>query len=97
MFLILLLHDNCSFRLTDRHCLHRKAGIPCAIVEGYGKSVSYEVGSSEEAIKELRNSWNAVYCDGFWRLIFPLWACSGVVGHASGSYTKVESKGIKCL
>lgn len=67
------------------------------IVEGYGKSVNYEVGSSEDAIKSLKNAWNAVYCGGCWRLVFPLWACSGVVGHSSGTHTIVESGGLKYI
>jgi len=67
------------------------------IIDGLAKSVSYEVGDSEEKVKRLGNSWNAVYCDGSWRFVFPLWACSGVSGYSSGLYTKVETKGIHCL
>lgn len=73
--------------------LCRHAGIPCVVIEGYAKSAGYTVGDTEENIKTLRNSWNAVHVDGGWRLVFPLWACQAVIGHSLGTYTKVETKG----
>ncbi|KAH3793407.1 hillarin-like [Dreissena polymorpha] len=73
--------------------LCRQAEIECVVIDGWAKSASYEVGDADTDLKNLRNSWNAVYVTGGWRLVFPLWACSAVVGHSTGAYTKVESNG----
>ena len=73
--------------------VYRKAQIPCVIVEGYAKGADYKVGDSEEALKSMRTSWNAVYCDGYWRLVFPHWDCSALVGHSTGAFTLVEAGG----
>lgn len=37
--------------------------------------------------------WNAVHVDGSWRIVHPRWACSGVVGYSTGTWTLVESRG----
>lgn len=73
--------------------LCRRAGIPCAIIHGYAKSVSYEVGDPEDRVLMLCNTWNAVYVAGSWRIVFPRWAFTGVTGFQSGQFTKVEAKG----
>lgn len=73
--------------------LCRHAQLPCVIIPGYAKSAGYEVGDSEEQVRRLCNSWNAVFVDGSWRFVFPLWACCALVGHSTGAYTKVEAKG----
>ena len=71
----------------------RAAEIPCVIVKGYAKSASYEVGDNEDDIKKRNNSWTCVYVADGWRFVFPLWACKAVVGHSTGAFTKVETKG----
>ncbi|XP_062622166.1 lim and transglutaminase domain protein ltd-1-like [Saccostrea cucullata] len=71
--------------------LCRAAKIPCAIIHGFAKSAGYEVGQTE--LENLRNMWNAVYINGGWRFVFPLWACKVVVGHSTGKWTLVEAKG----
>nr|XP_022333112.1 hillarin-like [Crassostrea virginica]XP_022333113.1 hillarin-like [Crassostrea virginica] len=71
--------------------LCRAAGIPCVVIRGLGKSVSYEVGDQD--VDDLNNSWTAVYVSGGWRFVFPLWAFSGVVGHSTGTWTLVENQG----
>ncbi|KAL3865485.1 hypothetical protein ACJMK2_042870 [Sinanodonta woodiana] len=74
--------------------LCRTAKIPCVIVKGKAKSVSYEVGMTEEECQRLDNSWNAVYVSGGWRLVFPLWAYRVVVGHVKEGFVKIEAGGI---
>ncbi|XP_069137435.1 hillarin-like [Argopecten irradians] len=69
----------------------RAANIPCVIIKGLAKSASYEVGDQD--VDGLRNTWNAVYVAKGWRLVFPLWAMSAVVGKSSGAWTLVETKG----
>lgn len=67
--------------------------MPCVILPGIAKSASYEVGDSE--VEHLKNRWNAVYVDGEWRLIHPLWAFRSLSGHSSGNWTLVEAGGVK--
>ena len=74
--------------------LLRAAGIPCVIINGYAKSAGYDVGDIEDDVIQLNNSWTCVFVENGWRFIFPLWACRAVVGHSTGAYTKVETKGI---
>lgn len=74
--------------------LCRAAGIPCVIINGYAKSARYEVGDEEDDVKQLNNSWTSVFVADAWRFVFPLWACRAVVGHSTGAYTKVETKGM---
>ncbi|XP_060082726.1 hillarin-like [Ylistrum balloti] len=69
----------------------RAAKIPCVIIRGMAKSAAYEVG--DEDVEGLRNSWNAVYVAKGWRLVFPLWAMSALVGKSTGAWTLVETKG----
>lgn len=51
------------------------ANLPCAIIRGYLKGSTYEVG--QKINKDLhRGEWNAVLIDGNWRLINSFWgAC----------------------
>lgn len=51
------------------------ADLPCAIIRGYLKGSTYEVG--QKINKDLhRGEWNAVLIDGNWRLINSFWgAC----------------------
>ncbi|XP_053379649.1 lim and transglutaminase domain protein ltd-1-like isoform X2 [Mercenaria mercenaria] len=51
------------------------ANLPCAIVRGYLKGSTYEVG--QKINKDLhRGEWNAVLIDGNWRLVNAFWgAC----------------------
>ncbi|XP_033750612.1 hillarin-like [Pecten maximus] len=69
----------------------RAAKIPCVIIRGLAKSAAYEVGDQD--VDKLRNWWNAVYVAKGWRLVFPLWALSAVVGKSTGAWTLVETKG----
>ncbi|XP_052220945.1 hillarin-like isoform X2 [Dreissena polymorpha] len=73
--------------------LCRQAEIECVVIDGWAKAAGYKVGDTDTDLKNLQNSWNAVYVAGGWRLVFPLWACVAVEGHSTGAYTKVESKG----
>ncbi|KAJ8304356.1 hypothetical protein KUTeg_017939 [Tegillarca granosa] len=70
---------------------YRTAKLPCVLIRGHGKSVAYEAGDTTDKVKQLYNIWNAVYVDGDWRLVVPLWACQGIIGHSSGKYTLVET------
>ncbi|KAL3865454.1 hypothetical protein ACJMK2_042842 [Sinanodonta woodiana] len=69
------------------------AKIPCVVVKGKAKSVTYEVGMTEEECQRLDNSWNAVYVTDGWRLVFPLWACRAVVGHVKEGFVEIEEGG----
>ncbi|XP_062607656.1 lim and transglutaminase domain protein ltd-1-like [Saccostrea cucullata] len=71
--------------------LCRAAKIPCVLIRGLGKSISYEVGDKD--VDSLNNSWTAVHVAGGWRFVFPLWAFSAVVGHSKGTWTLVETQG----
>ncbi|XP_061168879.1 uncharacterized protein LOC133178144 [Saccostrea echinata] len=71
--------------------LCRAVKIPCVLIRGVGKSVSYEVG--DKNVDNLKNSWTAVYVSGGWHFVFPLWAFSAVVGHSKGTWTLVETEG----
>ena len=51
------------------------------------------MGDEEDDVKQLNNSWTSVFVADGWRFVFPLWACRAVVGHSTGAYTKVETKG----
>ncbi|KAK3607073.1 hypothetical protein CHS0354_027935 [Potamilus streckersoni] len=73
--------------------LCRAAKMPCTIIKGFAKSVSYEVGMTEQECKDLNNTWNAVYVKNGWRMIHPLWAYRAITGHSHGYFTKVEDKG----
>ncbi|OWF54020.1 hillarin-like [Mizuhopecten yessoensis] len=69
----------------------RAAKVPCVIINGFAKSALYEVGDQD--VDGLRNTWNAVYVAKGWRIVFPLWAMSAVVGKSTGAWTLVETKG----
>jgi len=73
---------------------YRTAKIPCVVIRGLAKSVSYEVGDSVDKVRNLTNRWNAVYVDQEWRFVFVLWAFSAISGYSTGKYTLVETKGI---
>ncbi|XP_062597788.1 uncharacterized protein LOC134259203 [Saccostrea cucullata] len=71
--------------------LCRAVKIPCVFIRGFAKSAAYEVG--DRTVDKLGNSWTAVFVSGGWRLVFPLWAFSAIVGHSTGTWTLVESDG----
>ncbi|XP_067667803.1 lim and transglutaminase domain protein ltd-1-like [Haliotis asinina] len=71
--------------------LCRAAGLPCVIVHGKGKSVSYEVGDRDAS--DLYSDWNAVYVDGDWRLVHGLWSYTGIMGYDAGRWMKIEDQG----
>ncbi|XP_052796037.1 uncharacterized protein LOC128228646 [Mya arenaria] len=68
--------------------LCRAAGIKCAIVNGISKGSSYEVGMIETS--GLRNSWNAVFVDGSWQLVHPLWVCKGIARQKQTALISLE-------
>ena len=70
----------------------RSAGIPCAVVNGLSKSSNYEVGSND--IDDLRSTWNAVFVEGAWRLVHPLWVCRSLCGHQQGGWRTIERDGM---
>ncbi|KAK3097551.1 hypothetical protein FSP39_010691 [Pinctada imbricata] len=56
----------------------RKAGMPCVIVKGYGKTSNTKPGEqSEEELKKLSSSWNLVFVDGHWKIVHPFMVCHG--------------------
>ncbi|XP_069137733.1 hillarin-like isoform X1 [Argopecten irradians] len=69
--------------------LSRKAGIPCVTICGVAKGVAYEVGEKIDKIR-MKNSWNAVYVKGGWRLLHPYWAAMSAQGYNTGRWTVVE-------
>ncbi|KAJ8304180.1 hypothetical protein KUTeg_017763 [Tegillarca granosa] len=56
----------------------RAANIPCVIIPGLTKGLTYEPGDKPHA--SWRNMWNAVHVAGSWRLVFPLWAYRVLIG-----------------
>ncbi|KAL3866057.1 hypothetical protein ACJMK2_043398 [Sinanodonta woodiana] len=66
--------------------LCRKVGMPCMILSGIAKSLHYQVGMDDDKCSSLRNTWNAVFVEGGWRLVFPLWAFLGVGTYRDGHY-----------
>lgn len=84
------IRDGQSSYTTLFTLLCRAAHIPCVIIHGIAKSAGYEVGHKD--LKHLRNLWNAVFINGGWRFVFPLWACRTVKEHAPGDWTLVDSK-----
>lgn len=91
-----ILKTKCEFSLWCECRLQffsyfRAAHIPCVIIHGIAKSAGYEVGHKD--LTHLRNLWNAVFINGGWRFVFPLWACRAVKEHAPGDWTLVDSKG----
>ncbi|XP_067667801.1 hillarin-like [Haliotis asinina] len=71
--------------------LCRAAKLPCVIVRGQVKSVGYEVGDQD--VTRLIGTWNVVYVDGSWQIVHPMWAFTGVIGHDSGKWVKIEADG----
>ncbi|XP_067666272.1 uncharacterized protein [Haliotis asinina] len=71
--------------------LCRAAKIPCVVLRGKAKAVGYEPG--DEDVSKFNSKWNAVHVGGQWRLVHPLWAFTGVEGHANGRWTMIEKKG----
>ena len=54
---------------------YRAANIPCVIIHGIEKGGHYKPGDPVQDMTE--GHWCAVYVDGSWQLIHPLWACRG--------------------
>ncbi|XP_045216175.2 uncharacterized protein LOC123566288 [Mercenaria mercenaria] len=71
--------------------LCRAANLKCAIISGISKGSHYEVGSKDTEL--LRNTWNAVYVEGSWQLVHPLWVCKGVANRQLGGWVKIEEEG----
>jgi len=61
------------------------------MIRGVAKSAGYVVG--DQNVQRFRNEWNAVYVADGWRLLFPLWAISAIVGRTTSMWTLVEAKG----
>lgn len=68
----------------------RKAGVPCVIVYGVAKSVTYEVGE-KVSNRKGRTSWNAVYVGGEWRLVHTYWAANVTTGYSTGRWALADS------
>ncbi|XP_048250232.1 hillarin-like [Haliotis rufescens] len=71
--------------------LCRAANLQCVIVRGHVKSLGYEVGDQD--VTRLIGNWNIVHVDGSWQIVHPLWAFTGVIGHDSGRWVKIEADG----
>jgi hypothetical protein len=54
--------------------LARHAGLPCEIVDGYGRNVNSNIGGQGF----VNHSWNAVLLNGRWYLADPTWASGAV-------------------
>lgn len=64
-------------------CWH--ANLPCAIIRGYLKGSTYEVG--QKINKDThRGEWNAVLIDGNWRLINTFWGACVLAGDNQQDY-----------
>lgn len=70
--------------------LYRGARIPCILVKGKAKDVSYDPGDDD--IQE-DNNWAIVYVAGSWRFVFPLWAFAKAGGHQKGNWMLLEDCG----
>ena len=70
----------------------RSAGLPCIIVTGVNKSAAYQLGSKVER-SSMAAQWNAVFCDGEWRLVDVFWASTCVIGSRSGEWAGVDVDG----
>ncbi|XP_063435782.1 hillarin-like [Mytilus trossulus] len=68
----------------------RAAGLKSVLIKGIAKSVVYDVGDPLEELQQLRNNWCAIYVNGDWRFVFPLWAYSAVEGRITDKYTLIE-------
>uniref|UniRef100_A0A1I8JJZ9 LIM zinc-binding domain-containing protein n=1 Tax=Macrostomum lignano TaxID=282301 RepID=A0A1I8JJZ9_9PLAT len=55
------------------------AGIHAVEIKGYSKSVGYEPGMKFRQANKFKNTWNAVYVEGEWRLIQCNWAARHLV------------------
>uniref|UniRef100_A0A1I8JM84 LIM zinc-binding domain-containing protein n=1 Tax=Macrostomum lignano TaxID=282301 RepID=A0A1I8JM84_9PLAT len=55
------------------------AGIHAVEIKGYSKSVGYEPGMKFRQANKFKNTWNAVYVEGDWRLIQCNWAARHLV------------------
>lgn len=64
--------------------------MPCVIVYGVAKTVTYEVGEKVSQ-KKGKTSWNAVYVDGEWRLVHTYWAAHVALGYKTGRWAVVDS------
>ncbi|KAL4227720.1 hypothetical protein ACF0H5_013155 [Mactra antiquata] len=71
--------------------LCRAANLKCVIISGISKGSKYEVGSKDT--EGLANTWNAVYVDGSWQLVHPLWTCKGIANRQPGGWMKIEQEG----
>lgn len=69
--------------------LCRKSDIPCVIIHGLAKGITYSVGEKVTE-KKMQNSWNAVYVDDAWRLVHPYWAAHTANGYKTGLWPLVE-------
>lgn len=64
-------------------CWH--ANLPCAVIRGYLKGSTYEVG--QKINKDThRGEWNAVLIDGNWRLINTFWGACVLAGDNQQDY-----------
>lgn len=79
------------YKSLIRFRIFSAAKIPCAIIHGIAKSCRYDVGQSD--LGKLRNAWNAVYINGGWRFVYPLWACHVATPSNSKGWSLLDSKG----
>jgi hypothetical protein len=73
-------------------CPCRSAGLPCIVVTGVNKSAAYQLGKKVER-SSMAAQWNAVYCDGEWRLLDVFWASTCVIGQRSREWAVVDVDG----
>ncbi|XP_052098847.1 lim and transglutaminase domain protein ltd-1-like [Mytilus californianus] len=67
----------------------RKAGLPCVVIHGVAKGVNYNVGDKIDTVT-MKNSWNAVFVEGNWRIIHPHWSLMTSNGYETGAWTVVD-------
>ena len=63
----------------------RRAHIPCVIIHGLTKNITYDAGAKVTGTKN-KGTWNAVHVDGNWRLVHPLWGSRAAPGYATGRW-----------
>ena len=64
-------------------CLCDHAGIPCEIINGYGRGDLYRMGNNFHT----NHSWNAVWLDSTWQLVDVTWA-SGYFTYNSNEFIR---------
>ena len=89
--MILLISHN-VFQLY--YLPHREADLPCVVISGVNKNVSYLVGERRlRRNQERRAQWNAVLVDKEWRLLDVMWASCAIVRRRVAHWSLIDVHG----